>query len=277
MAPKSDPKATANVKIDPNMDVLNFSQLIGDNVENKLKFKPRLEDGNLCIGRLVSAEVVMRKQEVNDKNGLPSTWEYAGCTIPNLELTFIQEPTNTDPAERVYKETFSIFTNVTKAGEAVDRATILSKYQEDYKKLRHIANAFTTMANYDKTAVIADLNPFSEDVNARIESVTKYYQSWANLFQGKDGKGFSGQKCRMKLIASPTGTYLCFPRFVGEGFIEKFIAERKATIELKPSESVELVKKEATKRTGGAKTDAAETPAVSDDVAALVAKYSHQG
>lgn len=260
-----------------NSDVLDFGAVLGTSVERKLKFKPRPEFNNLCKGRLVNVEVSLLKTEANDKNGLPSSWEYAGLELPNLKLTFVQEPTQSDPAERVYEHYFSPFTNVKKNGEAIDRATIISHYTEEYKQLRHIANAFTTNANYDAKVVIPAVNPFIADPIARLEGIKTYYQAWATLLSGKEGKGFMTQVVWLKLTASPEGTYLRFPPFVGEGFIEKVIDGRQASIELKPSETVELVKKDKAAKgksstgTGNAPSEDASVP---DEIQNLLAKYT---
>lgn len=276
MANKATEKEVMSAAI--GADVLDFGALLGTNVERKLKFKPRPEFQNLCKGRLVSAEIQMVKTEANDKNGLPSSWEYAGLELPTLRLTFVQEPTKEDPAERVHEHYLSPFTNVKKNGEAIERSAILNHYTEEYKALRHIANAYTTHANFDSKAVVPAVNPFIADPIARLENIKAYYQYWATLLSGKDGKGFATQPVWMKLVASPEGTYLKFPAFVNEGFIEKVIDGRQPSIELKPSETVELVKKEAKAKGGAAKgSAAAEDAPVSDEVAALLAKYTQQG
>jgi hypothetical protein len=255
-------------------DVLDFGALLGSNVERKLKFKPRPEFNNLCKGRLVSAEIQMVKTESLDKSGLPSAWEYAGLDLPTLRYTFIQEPTQADPAERIQEHYFSPFTNVKKNGEAMERSSILNHYTEEYKLLRHFANAYVTNANYDAKLVVPAVNPFITDPIARLENIKAYYQYWATLMSGKDGKGFATQPVWLKLVASPEGTYLKFPSFVNEGFIEKVVDGRQPSIELKPSETIELVKKEpkATSK-AGAKASNEDAP-VSDEVQALLAKYT---
>ena len=62
----------------------------------------------------------------------------------------------------------------------------------------------------------------------------------------------------IKLVASSSGTYLTLPSFVREGFIEKFVNGRKPSIELKPGETVALVKADKKAKGDGA---AAEGPA----------------
>lgn len=264
-----------------NPDVLDFGTSMGTNVERKLKFKPRTEYGGLCKGRLISATIDMLKTDANDKNGLPSAWEYAGLELPTLHLTFIQEPVTTDPAERVYDHYFSPFTNVKKTGEALKRSEIQSHYTEEYKQLRHIANAFSSHANFDNKLAVPPINPFIINPIERLENIKQYYEYWVTLFSGKDGKGFIGQLNWIKLVASPEGTYLKFPGFVNEGFIEKVVDGRTPSIELKPSETIELVKKERKGKgaAGGGNADGSaktEEAPVSEEVQALLNKYKAQ-
>jgi hypothetical protein len=276
MAKKNDAPAQ-NVKIDlENMQSINFGEVFGENVESKLKWKPRPELGDRGLGHLIGAELVIRQQSELDENGVRSSWEYAGLAIPSLKLTFQEQPTKEDPFERFYEHYFTVFTNVKKDGTVVKRSDIFSHYEREYKQLRHIANAFKTNANYDQNAKVADLSPFIENPAERLENLTKYFQSWATLLSGKDGKGFGGQLIWLVLIASSTGTYYTLPSYVGQGFIEKFVENRKPSIEVPINQTTILKGKDkadkATKGGGNSESAAGGAP-VPSEINDLVNRY----
>ena len=253
---KDNVKTTGNV----NPDVLDFGVSIGSNVERRLGFKPRATLANLCQGWLTG--VVLEKHTAPttvEKTGLASTWEYAGLDIPNLVLSFMEAPIAGDPAPRFYDHRFQPYTVVKKDGSKVDRKTILDFWKEEYTKLRHITNAFTGHANYAEVA-IPPFNPFLEDPIKRLEEITAWYAAWELMFKGKDGKGFAGQLNNIKLVASYEGTYLAFPSYTGQGFFEKAVNGVKSVLELKASETIELI----VKKGKGAKTSNA-TPGAADD------------
>lgn len=265
--------AKENVNVQLNPDVMNFGATIGENVERKLKFKPRKELNDLCQGVLLGAIVeVHTAPTVVEKTGLASTWEYAGLDIPNLVLSFQQTPTKDDPADRFYDHRFQPFTLVKKDGEKADRKAITDFYTEEYIKLRHIANGLKTNANYVNPEIPA-FNPFLEDPIERLASMTAYYKAWETCFKGKDGKGFSAQQNYIKLVASREGTYLAFPGFTGEGFFEKAVQGKKPTIELKPSETTVLVAKGTKAAATKAGASAGDNDELSPELQAAIGQY----
>lgn len=263
----------ANEAVNPNL--FNFAETIGESVESKLKFKPRPELDNLCRGFLIKAEVIMNEAKLVDENGIQSTWEYAGFMVPTLHLEFAQEPTKEDPNERFYDMYIRAFTNITKKNEEIARDKIIEHYQNEYMILRHIANAFKTAKNYDPKAAPIQFDFLNTNIKERLESITAYFESWVKIFNGVDGTGFSRFPLTMKLIASSTGTYLTFPSYVREGFIEKFTEGRRPTIELKPGESVALVKadKKKSSQTSDGGPAATTTAPVNQEVEDMLKKY----
>lgn len=252
---KEETSKAANV----NPDVLDFGATIGSKVEKRLTFKPRVALNGLCQGRLVSVKIEKHlAPELNAKTNLPSTWEYAGLEIPNLVLEFLEDSIKEDPAERWYEHRFSAFTVVKNNGEAAKRSAIVDHYQRMYNALQHIANVFTTNANFSQAPVPA-FNPFLENPIPRLAGLEAWFESWVKTFSGKDGKGLAGQSNYIKLVASPEGTYLTFPGFIGQGFIEKAKDGMKPTIELKPSDSIVLTKKDAKKSTTAPGASGAES------------------
>ena len=259
-------------KLDLTADVLDFS-IIGEAVETKLKFKPRDKFNKLTQGYLVGVELTTNlAPEVDSKTGLPSAWEYKGLNIPNLHLTFRQQSTTEDPADRWLDVNISPYTNSKNDGTAQERSTIGNHYTFEYKKLMHVSNAFKANSNYEASE-IPNPSPFLEPV-ARIANLTAYYQAWAKRLAGKDGKAFPTQLNWIKVVAdSLNGTRLTLPDYVGEGFIEKVTEGKAATIELKPNESVELKASTKGKKSAGAGSSNMSED-VPDDIAAIVAKYA---
>ena len=261
-----------------NPNVLTFGDV---RVENTLKFKPRPELNNLCVGKLVKVELLESEIAQYNEAGIESTWEYAGHTIPRLELTFMQTPSNTDPRERIYKQEYKVIGSLKNDGSEIDSKTVKSLYESMYAHLKHIANAYKTKANYSEA--VADVNLLAIDISAPVETrivmFKNFLQYFVNLFAGKDGKGiYTNAECWMKLVADySSGKFLAFPTFVGEGFIELVVKGRNPGIELKASETIELTaSKKGTKGSGGAasKANSTEEGAVDGDIADLVNKYN---
>lgn len=275
---KNDAKVVEGKTVTPiNPNVLTFGDV---RVENTLKFKPRPELNNLCIGKLVKVEILDSEVALYNEAGVESTWEYAGHTIPRLELTFEQNPTTVDPAKRVYKDTCNVIGSLKNDGTPIELKTVTSLYESMYARLKHICNAYKHKANYSEA--VADVNKLAIDVSAPVEDrivmFRSFLQYFVDLLAGKDGKGiYTGTDCWMKLVADySSGKFLAFPTFVGEGFIEPVIAKRNPAIEIKPGESVELVAgKKGSKGKGGAADKASEDEAgVESDVADLINKYN---
>jgi hypothetical protein len=261
-----------------NEDVLNFTETVGTEVERRLKFKPRAKLNNLCQGYLISVELKMvEAPTVDSKSGLPSTWEYAGCTLPNLHLLFLQEPTADDPMPRYSEKVIKPYTNADKQGAMQKRTSIIQHYRFEYEVLRHIANAFKTHTNYDATVVIPPVNPFLDPIE-RVADLTKYYTAWFTLLNGKGGKGFANQLNWIKVVAdSLTGAYLAIPDFVGEGFIEKVVDGRNATIELKPNETVILTPRKGKTAVAASGAAGGGEEKLTPEMQAIVDKYNNGG
>lgn len=258
-------------KFDVTADVLDFGA-IGEVVETRLKFKPRAKFNNLTQGYFVGAELSLNlAPETDAKTGLPSQWEYRGLMIPNLKLTFRQQPTPEDPSDRWLEFVISPFTNTKNDGTAQDKSAIGNHYTFEYKKLMHISNAFKSNANYEASP-IPNPSPYLAPAE-RIANLTEYYQAWVKRLNGKDGKGFPTQLCWIKVVAdSLKQTRLVLPDYVGEGFIEKVIEGKQPTIELKPNETVEL-KASSKGSKSSASSGAPSSEDVPEDIAAIVAKY----
>jgi len=258
-----------------NPNAINFGEV---RVENTLKFKPRPELGNLCTGKLIKVEIVEHLIPKFSEEGIESTWEYAGFTVPALELTFKQTSTTADPKERIYKHEYKVITSVDKQGVDLDPKMVIKFYTDMYAHIKHICNAFKGTANYSEA--VADFSKVQIDptasVEKRIVNFKVFLEYFVALLGGKDGKGvYTTIELWIKLVADyRTAKFLAFPSFVGEGFVERLIAKQNPSIEIKPNESVELVAGKS-KGKAGAKGAAAGAIASEDgEVDDLVAKYN---
>jgi len=258
-----------------NPNAINFGEV---RVENTLKFKPRPELNNLCTGKLIKVEIVEHLIPAFSEEGIENTWEYAGHTVPALELMFKQTATKSDPKERIYKHEYKVITSVDKQGIEVDPKVVVKLYTDMFAHLKHICNAFKGTSNYSEA--VADINKIVIDptvsVAERIVNFKAFLGYFAALLGGKDGKGvYQTIELWLKLVADyRTAKFLGFPTYVGEGFVERIIPQQNPSIEIKPNESIELVA--AKPKSKGAKGAAAAgaAPESDNDVDDLVAKYN---
>ncbi len=218
-------------------------------VTNRLKFKPNPELNNLCLGYLESVEVVMNEiAKINDK-GQESTWEYAGHTIPRLVFTFRNyvRKNDLDKADRFYIHTENVIGAVKSSGDKIEQATLQSIYESMWARIKHIHDAFVSDPNYAPFKLLPEIDEYGKTAD-RVEQFTQFFNVIADAFnKGKDGlpiyKGANDSKlpCYMKLVAEyKQRKWLELPTFVGEGFIERYKEGVPPTIELKPSDTVEL-------------------------------------
>ena len=243
-----------------------------------MKFKPRPELGNLCTGKLIKVEIVEHLIPKFSEEGIENTWEYAGFTVPSLELTFKQTATTADPRERLYKQEYKVITSVDKSGVDVDLKVVTNLYTSMFAHVKHICNAYKGLANYSEA--VANINAIVIDptasVEARIVNFKGFLEYFAALLAGKDGKGvYQTIELWLKLVADyRTAKFLAFPTFVGEGFVERIIAKQNPAIEIKPNESIELVAAKP-KSKGGKGVAAAGVGSEPDgEVDDLLAKYN---
>ncbi len=223
-------------------------------VTNKLKFKPDINLGNLCLGKIVSVEVVKTEVAKIDEKGKERAWEYAGLElpVPSLSITFKQVHTadSKDKADRFYTFRENIIGSTKTNGEPIEGDILESLYQSMWDRIKHIHDAFANTPNYKAFTSLPEINERGKAID-RLKQFTAFFETIAEGFtKGKNDKPVyeltdgTSIKVWMKLIAEyKEGKYLTFPKFVGEGFIERYIDGVPPTIEIKGSESVILKSK----------------------------------
>lgn len=217
-------------------------------VTNKLKFKPVPELNNLSLATVESVEVVMTEvPKVNDK-GQESTWEYAGHTLPSLNIKFKQYHGKdaTDKADRFFTFRESIIGAIKKTGDAIADNVLTALYEAMWDRIKHIHDTFAGTPNYKGFGELPEINERGK-VEDRVKQFTVFFNAIARAFnEGKGGKPIYVIEdkpviCWLKLLAEYSeGKYLTNPTFVGEGFIEKFVNGVPPTIEVKPNETIVL-------------------------------------
>lgn len=267
----------ASAEVNPPVQeegLLSFGEV---RVENQLKFKPRPELNNLCIGQLISVEVIKAEApKFDESTGIEKTWEYAGYVIPRIILKFKQKPTQQDPKERIHTHEEKVIGALKGDGTEIDPKVVASLYNSMYARLQHICNAYKHLANYaDITA--PGINPFAP-IETRVAQLERFFNHFATVLAGKDGKGvYRNVDVWLKVVADfKSGKYLRFPEFVGEGFIERWVANQVPSIEIKPNEGIELVAGAKGKGKGPKGSNAAATAEehVADDIMDMVNKYN---
>lgn len=232
---------------------INFGQL-DTNVESRLGFKPSKEILNgLCIGKIISAEVVESDISATNEDGTPSTWEMAGKKTYSLLVTYKQ--VNNDPkdtSERIITQRETVVSSTLKNGDPLDVKTWTNLVTNSYARMQHLVNAF------DK----ANITPIGKKVpevsfgyddapEVRIAAMKKVYEHYAAVLNAPNAEKkprFEDVSLWMRVVAEPVkGTYYVIPSFVQKGIFEVLRKGINPIIELLPSDSIELTKKSSKK------------------------------
>lgn len=266
----ADVKKTA-----PVQGVVSFEE---ENVETRLNFKPDPALGNLCMGYINDVRVELNEVPLLDEHGAESEWEYKGCKLPSIAIEFKQCKTDANPKDRFYTFRVSPVTTTKKNGEPVDEKTVVSIMQQNYNRLRHIANQFKGLKNYPNLGTCPSIN-YLADPKTRCEQYEAFFEYFKKLLIGKDEEKpmYKGVKLFMKLVANyKTGKYLEFPSFVGRGFVERVIEGQAPTLEFEANETVKLAKAEdrGARETQAAKATNETSGIASDEVQAIIDRYN---
>lgn len=258
---------------------------VNDKVTGKLNFKPVVNYGKLCVGKLVNVEYVENETSTEKKDGSPSTWEYAGQKLPSIKLSFENHKFSVSEPDRFFTHMESIIGYTRNDGTLMEEKTILDLYTAMWGRLKHIYDAYEGNGNYRKMGddMVKALKTLGEasmkDVKARLKAFTTFFKLFVDYFNGDNKpvyKDAAGKPIvmAMKLVAEyKEGKWLAFPTFTkGNIFIERYYDDiNKQTIEFKPSESIELrsIAKGLLRRDDAPGGNPAE---VEDEVMALIRK-----
>lgn len=233
----------ANVKTTaPAAGVVSFDEEV---VERRLNFKPDPELGNLCMGTINDVRIDIREVPLVDEKGAENTWEYAGCKFPTLIIEFKQCVTEANPKDRYCVLAVKPVTTLNKKGEPVDEKDIVSIMQQEYGRLRHIANQFKGLKNYPTDAGKCPSINYLAEPKDRCAQYLAFFEYFKHLLEGNNEKElmYKNVKLWIKVIADyKTRKYYTLPSFVNRGFVERVIPNQNPTLEFESNESVHLVK-----------------------------------
>ncbi|HOO67807.1 MAG TPA: hypothetical protein PLC53_00345 [Bacilli bacterium] len=248
---------------------------VNKEVTSKLKFQPEEKYGNLCRGYLTGVEVIENEIGKINAKGEVSTSEFAGLTIPKLIFHFEQHKNSNLDKPRYYDHKETIIPNLqseANGGGNIEVKVLDALYGQQWDRIKHIHDCFASLSNYkalDKDVETAGKKLFAGYAasNKTAESTVKLYTAYFNAIakafnEGKDNKAIytiddKPALCWIKLISAyKTHNRLCFPTFVGTGFIELYRKDVKASISFSASESVII---------GGSKPNNISVPTLGND------------
>lgn len=255
------------------------------NVEAEVASKPRLkpiaDKGNLCLGKLVSVEVVMNEMSATNADGSLKTWEFAGKTIPSLVFKYENHKLNANEADREFSYRESVIGTQKKDGSEIEVATLKNLYDQMWARIKHQHDVYSKLPNYAKfseavakagTALYTNGSNPKKTTESTIKAFAEFFTAVAAAFTVgannkpvyKDAKGESAPVWLKLLADYSTQKFLTFPTFVGDGFIELYKANVEPAISIKATESIIL--------SGGKGTPGAAAPALAEDIDPEVAK-----
>jgi hypothetical protein len=215
---------------------------LNDSVVSKVKVKADPALNNLCSLRLVNVEVT-EQVSVESKED----YEYHGMNIPNLIFEFEQD--HSDGIERFLTYAIKPVVSVKNDGSINPTKTRNAIYLSQYKHVRHIYDAFTSLPNVipmDKLK-LPELKTEGVDKEQHLKDVKKWFQAMATWFIGTDKNPIylnangDGHKLLTKLIINKNAKTIDIPQYINDGFIELLKMENGKIVtglEIKPNESV---------------------------------------
>lgn len=226
---------------------------VNKEVTSKLRFEPIPAFNGLCIGKLMKVWVDENEAPTEDKDGNPSTWEYAGCMLPGLVFSFENHIIKgiTDDFERHYEMRESVIGNQSKDRSDMPKDKVTNFYENMWARIKHIHDAYEKEHNYKAIKTLPDIDE-SVAPNERAKQFKKFFEAIAKAFnEGTDKKPiFLTIKnlpivMTMKLVATyaSSGKALGFDSYVKDGFIQKFLMVNNqlvTSLKIKGNETVEL-------------------------------------
>lgn len=193
------------------------------------KVKPIIATDEQPIPMVVLESVELREVEISDmKDNKPSTYEYAGKTIPNVVFTFKQLQPDGAPTRMLFVRESPV-ASVSNDGTPV---TDLDKLiLQMWNRMLHIYQACRSLPHYQDMGLVPDLK-IDGSIDENLESYRKFFKFIVDKFN--NGKKI-GEKIApvffnehgkpapayLKLVADfNSKKYLNIPMFVGTGFFE---------------------------------------------------------
>ncbi len=219
-------------------------------VTNDLTFKPQAKEDYIPVTTIESIKFNITEYDVNDKDGNPSTSEWAGMEVPSLMITFKQV---IDDGRRIFKLKLSPVHTIKNNGDATDMNVLIDLYTAQYETLRHIHDGFAGDVNYKEITSLPELI-FDGTTQEHLESTSKFYKAFSDIFNSVDGKTpvFNDKndnplKKRLKLVAKRFTTSnggkavaLNIPSYIGKGWFAPYLVVKgklETTLEFTASQT----------------------------------------
>lgn len=240
--------AVAPIEDNADMMMMNFDVKLAKTP----KFEPIKQYGDLCVGKLIGVTVEERPLNENKEDGTPSTYEFAGHTIPRLVFTFHNHILKgIDEVNREFIKDYSV---ITYAGDAETPDSLKNKklvYQGMFDQIQYMMQFFMSINKGLTPPVLKGINP-TATTEERIIQTRDFFTAVANWFNtalvGKPVYKIAEQAriLAIKLVArkkqnAKGGHYLVldFPGFIKEGFLDVFTSLTvKPAIKIGNGESV---------------------------------------
>ena len=215
---------------------------LNDSVVSKVKVKADPALNNLCSLRLTN--VSFSEQVSNESK---EEYEYHGMLLPNLVFEFEQD--HSDGIARFLTFVIKPVVAIKNDGSINPTKTRNSIYLGQYKHVRHIYDAFTSLPNtvpMNKLKLPA-LNIDGVTKGQHLKDIKKWYQAMAAWFIGVDKTAIytnaneEAYKLIAKLIINKNAKTIDIPQYINDGFIELLKMENGKVVtglEIKPNESV---------------------------------------
>lgn len=209
---------------------------INKSITKMPKFEPLKAYHDLCIGKLVKVEVVMRDIAATKENGDVSTYEFAGMQIPRLLFTFHNHLIpGVDEVEREFVKAYDVigFQSEADGGKPLENYKLV--YNGMFEQITHMMQYYNTQHKGLASPAIPGIVP-NAPTQTRLTQFVACFQAVAGWFNSaNNGKPvfldaaakpiISAIKLVTKTKTNGDGkSYktLDFPSYLKEGFIAKF-------------------------------------------------------
>ena len=226
-------------------------------VESPLSHVPEEAYHNLCFAKIESVTVEFYEVKQFDDNGAPSASEYAGLTVPRLNIKTKREimPFSVDTNQR--SDTFSFGTiNIkdTRTGQLRPKKDVTERVEQEFMHMIHIHNVIRKHTNQEPldVSILSKYDPFAI-VEDRVVQLGEIFEYIAKMFNTvlDDTKKEQYKDIVLCWALIPGGgqsrSKYVLPKYVGKGFVEVFKNQKfKPAISIPPNVIMRLGKLEET-------------------------------
>lgn len=224
-----------------NSGIIDFGQL-DTNVESRLGLHLDREiDGGLA--RVIISEITLTdvKRPTVDSKGVAVQNEFAGLTVPELRIPFIQVK---DGVERFIDMVVTPVSKTNNNGIENEPEKYTAMIQNTFAKMQHVLNVFNKggLPNAIGAKLDVKFDP-NAPTEAKIASYKKLFKYFFDELTGSDSENPRYKGAGFYLKALPHNSRKSFyvvPDYVQKGFLEVIVEGKPRVLELGANESIEL-------------------------------------